>query len=586
MTVHRSVFVNNSVVGKAGAFHVYAYRVPSVVTVSDTFITGNSATDGGAFYIDWSTLHLHNCTIAGNHARDSGGAIHSKNSSVTATSTNFRGNSAAFGGGWSSSNDTMTLAGCSFVENYARLGGALYLLTKSSLAATSTRFVDNTAVMNGGAISSDNKCNTTLEGCTFSRNSATTAGGSGGALHLNADNRVIASATRFDGNNATFGGAVVSVCTNFVHFLDCNLEKNAATDHGGALHVADGSLDVCQNEGKVVRSFLTVSGCSFQNNTASRGGGAAYVANGAGLNSVSSKFAHNDVGDGKGGAVLMGNNSLWRCSNTSFRGNKALQGGAVAVTQSAQANFSGGCAFGSNNGTEEGGAFLVDRARVVLADSMLQRNRAAQGGGLLARNAAEVTLGPGVHLAGNAATYFGGGMLIDFECAQQVRFVENAGFSIKSMMTDHDTVLHRLTSWNVLFYRAFSKSHVCSLQVALSTLAVLAADVLPTRPRCNTTKLHISNSTKFTGNSAGWAGPNMYVAASSTVALPTGLSATQEQWVSGPVAEVVVQGTGLEAYVSSDDVYLDLKVHVLDAWRQPVTGTTSAACGVDAAMKR
>jgi hypothetical protein len=138
-------------------------------------------------------------------------------------------------------------------------------------------------------------------------------------------------------------------------------------------------------------------------------------------------------------------------------------------------------------------------------------------------------------------------------------------------------------SWIALSYRSAPDTHSCSLQVALPALSLLPSDVFPTQARCNTTTLNMSSSTKFTGNAAGWAGPDIYAAASSADAplhLAAELPVPQKQWVSGPVAEVVVQGTGLEAYVSSDDVYLDLTVHVLDAWKQPVTGSASAVCGV------
>jgi hypothetical protein len=124
---------------------------------------------------------------------------------------------------------------------------------------------------------------------------------------------------------------------------------------------------------------------------------------------------------------------------------------------------------------------------------------------------------------------------------------------------------------------------VCSLQVDSPALSLLTSDVPPNKARCSSSRLDISSHIVLSSNTAGTAGPNIYVAASSTDApahLSNGLPGLQDQRVSGPVAEVVVQGEGLEAYVSSDDVYLDLKVYVQDAWKQPVTGTTSAACNV------
>jgi predicted outer membrane repeat protein len=415
LTMQRCSFTNNHVGGKGGVARFFL----SGVAISDSVATGNTADNGGAFAVEDSTLQLSGCTFAGNRARGSGGAVYSVRSIVTATNTTFSGNSASVGGAWfSDSLDTLTLAHCKFVANHAAAGsgGALRVLEYCSVAATSTRFVNNSALMDGGAVSSRASSNTTLAACTFTDNSAS---GIGGALQLGTGNRVAATATRFEGNGAAFGGAIASFCQNTVDLVGCKLVLNAAADLGGALHVADGSLDVCQGDGSP--SSLVLSMCSLHNNTAGVGGGAAYVANGAGLNSSSNEFVFNYVGAGEGGAVLLETNSSWGCSNTSFIRNQAMQGGAVAATQSATASFSGGCVF-SGNAAVEGGAVLVDGAGVVLEGSTLQGNTAQRGGALLARNVAHVTLGPGVQLVGNAAQLFGGGMLVDFECTQQVRF--------------------------------------------------------------------------------------------------------------------------------------------------------------------
>jgi hypothetical protein len=418
MTVRWSRFENNSIDGTAGVAFVFQ---ESVLTMSDTVMTNNTAINGGAFFVYSSALHLSNCTMIGNHARDSGGAGYSSRSDVTVTSTKFTGNSAPVGGAWSSYKGRLRIVGCTFAANQARWGGALYLQSNSSAAVTSTRFVGNNAVLDGGAISSFTGGNTTLGACIFTGNTVSAAGGSGGALHLGGNNTVTATGTMFEGNNATFGGAIASICSNNLYLLECQLMNNDATALGGALHAADGSVDACQVNNSW--SMVTVSLCSFQNNTARAGGGAAFIANGATLNSLSCTFVHNDAKAAQGGGVMLGKNSSCWCSNTSFTGNMALQGGAMAATNAAKARFSGGCVFSSNNASVAGGALMADGAWVMLEDSMLQRNTAQLGGGLMARNGAKVTLGPGVHVVGNVARLFGGGMLVDFECSQQVRSV-------------------------------------------------------------------------------------------------------------------------------------------------------------------
>jgi predicted outer membrane repeat protein len=423
MTVKSSKFLNNSAADQAGVAYVVG-----VLSMSDCVLTNNTAIDGGAFALNFATLYLRNCSIAGNSARDRGGAVYSTDSNVTATNTAFTGNSAVVGGACSSSGGTLALDGCNLAANRAHLGGALHMSSGWTAALTSARFANNKAVLYGGAISSIQGGNTSLEGCTFTGNRVTTLGGSGGALHyLGAHIRVTASATHLEGNRASYGGALASICPSFVVLID-QLVHNPLADVGGAspfphyrsaiqliwaaLNTAV-SLDACE-------SSLTLSLCSFKNNTARLGGGAAYVANGAGVNSSSSEFLLNNARTGFGGGVLLESNSSLRCSNTSFRENWALQGGAVAATQSAKASFSGGCVFSGNKARVGGGALVVDGARVVLEDSKLRKNKAQQGGALLARNVAEVTLGGGVQLVGNAARLFGGGMVVDFECSLQV----------------------------------------------------------------------------------------------------------------------------------------------------------------------
>jgi hypothetical protein len=425
MSVQRSRFVNNSNNGPAGVAYIFL----GSLLISDTNVTGNVAMQGGAFHVRFAELHFSNCTIAENTASDSGGAVHSMYSNVTATTTTFKRNSAAVGGAWSSMNDTLSLEGCNFAANHAYLGGALHMTSNCSAAVTSTTFANNTAVVCGGAISGIQGSNTSLVGCTFTGNSVPTVGGQGGAVHyLGAYNAVTASATRFEGNTASHGGAIASICPSTAIVKDQLVHATTALGaappnphYPSAVSVVWKalipaiSLDACH-------SSLDFRLCSFKSNTASRGGGAVYVANGAGLNSSSSKFVLNTAVTGEGGGVLLESNSSLGCRNTSFRENQAPQGGAVAVTQSAQATFSGGCVFSSNAGAE-GGALWVDGSRVVLQGSTLRNNTAQQGGGLMARNVAEVTLGQDMHLVGNAAQLFGGAMLVDFECVQQVRLV-------------------------------------------------------------------------------------------------------------------------------------------------------------------
>lgn len=149
-------------------------------------------TQGGAIS-NWGNLTLLNCTLLNNIATTNGGAIGSRDVSITGTgsldsdaylkviNSTFTNNTASQSKGAGGAIDleygTLYLLNSSFTSNYATDAGAVHI-ANGLIRAANTKFINNTATNDGGALrillSTAN-----ISGCTFNGN---TASGFGGAI--------------------------------------------------------------------------------------------------------------------------------------------------------------------------------------------------------------------------------------------------------------------------------------------------------------------------------------------------------------------------------------------------------------------
>jgi len=100
-----------------------------VLAILGCTLSGNSSTTmGGALYNDGGALAVYQSTLSGNDASDSGGAIFAGlTSSATIASSTLSGNSAELGGAIRSNGGTMTISSSTISGNSsARWGGAIY----------------------------------------------------------------------------------------------------------------------------------------------------------------------------------------------------------------------------------------------------------------------------------------------------------------------------------------------------------------------------------------------------------------------------------------------------------------------------
>ncbi|MEO0631667.1 MAG: right-handed parallel beta-helix repeat-containing protein, partial [Planctomycetota bacterium] len=245
----------------------------------------------------------------------------------------IRDNAATDGGGMFGSNVSFVIDDSLFVGNTARDGGAIRSQGNSPVTIRNSRFIDNTATRDGGAISynGDRSRRVQIEDSIFDGNDANDRGG---ALHVrNADEFEI-TGTTFAANTAIGGsgsdaGAVFMETIDDGSVTDSVFVGNLANGDGGAI------LSILDTGGGNSVEYVNTR---FEDNEASastvalRGGTCDFV-NCAFVNNTSLR-----AGDGAedGGAILYrttpgGQRAFGSIFNSVFDGNLADRGGAVAL---------------------------------------------------------------------------------------------------------------------------------------------------------------------------------------------------------------------------------------------------------------
>jgi hypothetical protein len=281
------------------------------VTVTNSFLTANSATNGGAIEADavpnHGSLFVTYSQLSGNTAAD-GGALFltGPNLLVLVAGCTLSGNSASTGGGalWTTDRAAVTIDGCLLESNSAARGGALdnspdILTPPASVNVVHTQFEVNTA-NDGGAIANS------------------------GPLSVAASSLVADTAYR-GGGLFQDGG--------FVTVLSTTVSSNSGWQSGGGLDIEGGSA---------VLVSLTVS-----ENAAASGGG-LFVAAGA-------------------NPVLLRNSIIW--GNTDL-GGAANNIGGQALNSSSSYNLIGtGGSGGLTNGVNHNLVGVVDAGLLPLANN-------------------------------------------------------------------------------------------------------------------------------------------------------------------------------------------------------------------------
>jgi predicted outer membrane repeat protein len=272
-------------------------------------------------------------------------------------------------------NGSITVQGGTFSGNSAADGGAISSYTgMGNLTVTDATFSGNSATYAGGAIYTNEAAgNTTVTGSTFTKNKA---GDIGGAIYNFFNIEV--SDSRFNLNQATNGGAIFNNALGGDGLTGVTMYGNSATQDGGGIYTSGCSL--------------TLANSHISDNHAGNDGGGIYQ---------NSLEAYPD------GLTLTG---------TSVQGNSAENGGGI-YSYDTVVDLTGSTLAG-NDATADGGAIYNDGyvpfgppayGDVNLGTSTISGNKSGGAGGGIFNTLGNVTA-TGSSVARNTAVTGGGGI--------------------------------------------------------------------------------------------------------------------------------------------------------------------------------
>lgn len=365
---------------------------------------GGDDSGGGVLLENGGSLTLNKDILSNNSAANQGGAIFSSNDSIlTVTNSTFTGNSATTGGAIEALNANLTLSFDTFTNNNALLGGAVFVESlfethSHTYSVDHSLFQNNTSVVAGGGMVAQGigALSTTLvniQSSVFDHN-VTTVGAGGGILMSNIVTNINASS--FTNNTTSFfgGGVCFNNLTAFAtgtpevgHLTLTNslIANNTEVGNPALLPVFFG----------IISSVFGVSGGGII------GGGGLTVHEDASAVVSNNIFIGNTALNGDGGAILNGGAIFSLDSNPSVLG---LEGGITIATNNIMidntATNGGGIA-------SEGAVSLASlNSPVILTatNNAITSNSATNSGGGLYLNHTQATITKNIFALNSATT--------------------------------------------------------------------------------------------------------------------------------------------------------------------------------------
>eukprot|EP00301_Raphidiophrys_heterophryoidea_P006495 c12618_g1_i1.p1 GENE.c12618_g1_i1~~c12618_g1_i1.p1 ORF type:complete len:2339 (-),score=583.56 c12618_g1_i1:437-7453(-) len=359
-----SVFSNNVINNNQGDLYGGGmYLINSRTTFAHSTISGNSAPLGGgiaiAQYIVTPAV-LYNLTVSNNTATTGGGLLVT-DSKVNIASSIFSENSAQQCGAVLATRVNISITDSSFVGNHvSEAGGAVCVNDFFAVSLDGSTFSSNTAVDSGGALVLEKSLvltPVTISNCVFSVNEA---GVYGGAFQSNVN--TVCTNVQFLSNSGDAGGGAVYHTTHQINFTRCVFDGNSAIDgEGGALLASDGHAAVVNSifssnsahDGGAAASessLLEITACNFVSNRAQDNGGAVLLTKAHDSILSSCTFTNNNASTGDGGALSVDSSNHIVVSNTTFSANSASKGsgGALHVFNSPDRTISASNTYSAN----------------------------------------------------------------------------------------------------------------------------------------------------------------------------------------------------------------------------------------------
>lgn len=419
---NNTMIMNNTADGTSGSGGGIFNNTNGAVTITASVITNNTANRAGGGIEDNSgamgSIEMSNTEISENDASGmpgNGGGLHvSGAGTITIVNGSITSNTASEGGGLWNGTGLMTVNGTTISENTAtgadvgQGGGGIYNHnggTLNVLNATISNNDANGASGSGGGILNSVGSSITVENSEISGNTAERAGGGiednsgSGAVTLNNVMLTGNSALSAPGN----GGGLHVTGAGTIMITGGEVSDNTATLEGGGLWNGLGTM--------------TITNTDIEENTASgdasnQGGGGIYNLGGT-LNITGATISGN-IADGtsaSGGGILSLEGEI-TISDTDIMENSANRaGGAIELvdgtltvndSQLMENDVNGGA--GMPNPGNGGALHITGIATVVFNAGMINNNEAAsEGGGLWNQTDSNMTLN-GVTLDGNSAS--------------------------------------------------------------------------------------------------------------------------------------------------------------------------------------
>ncbi len=429
--------------GQSGVFFV-AENVTA--TINGLTITDGTADYGGGIY-NLGTLTVADSTISENSASNQGGGIRSYGT-LTVVDSTISGN-MGIGGGIFHDGIGLTVMNSTISENSGTNGLGIVVLDGDLL-------IDNSVIsdnegdgvhFNGSyctirnTLISRNNDGVRFRGGTSSIEGSTITGNSGIGIPDGGDNLTVFDSTV--SNNAKGGissrGDLTVTNSTISHNTSDDADCPGITINGWATIEGSVISDHHNHKGKgggvlIENGFCTISNTLFSGNSATTFGGGIYLNRGR-LTVSDSTFLDNTAAVYDGGAIRSGWNSEFFVSGSYFKGNYAeagggaiycWQGGTGTVVDSVfTKNVSGGhggaiantgtlhlsgLTVSENTTTGEGhcvlgGGGISNESVMTIADSTIVGNHAIKGGGIWSRGSLNVV---NSQLAGNSAVEGGG----------------------------------------------------------------------------------------------------------------------------------------------------------------------------------
>lgn len=364
LTVSNSTFYNNDdtspTADDAGA--IFATDASTVISSGNVYSDNDSQEQGGAIHLDNSALTSTGDVFTNNTSSfdDDGGAIFTTpGSSVTIDGSEFSNNrvsggTAGDGGAIYINSSTLSISGdTKFIGNSASAdGGAIYITgTSPTTISSPLEFSDNTASDEGGAIYSDNDL-TIPSGSKFISN---TSGGDGGAIII-MGSVLTSNMVEYYNNTSTGGdgGAVRTEGSKFLSTNDIFIENKtpAGVGDGAAISVSGTDLDA--------GVAIQINGAKFYMNMAGDNGGAIDLLNTADADVLiqNSEFLSNTSG-ADGGAIKAQSSDI-EIIGSNFEGNTAADEGGAIMTSNETSTWLKNLTFKNNEANNDGGAVHLD----------------------------------------------------------------------------------------------------------------------------------------------------------------------------------------------------------------------------------